>query len=456
MALTRCSECGNLVSDKASACPICGHEVSAAAATTAPASTPKTLNDILAERGAVPETLNDRLQREAAASTAPAAEADATAAPRRTQEPTAERHAPAQQVPAQQTETSATAAASASPRTASRAAEPILPDPRAADSRYAQDAGTPAEEPWRRDDDDDESYDDERRRRAAMGYRIALIILVLIIIPLAFFFAKYVSKVRDVERNAELVASAKQMLEEENSQLEADAKDLVAEFENMKIQNDTMLVKYQQATAMLEQLQKEKTYNYNQINKYKRELATLKDVMKGYLRQIDSLNSINRHLQQENISFKKDIATAQLRADVAEEKAEELNTKVRIGSVIRARSIALASLGAKSNPVSRIKNAKRLRVDFELTANELAEPGQKTVYVRILSPEGYLLSGDNVITFSFEGEALIASAERTVDYENNDVPVSIFYTGNGFTQGTYTVQLYTEGRLIGENEIYMR
>ena len=141
---------------------------------------------------------------------------------------------------------------------------------------------------------------------------------------------------------------------------------------------------------------------------------------------------------------------------MAEEKAEELNTKVRIGSVIRARSIALASLGAKSNPVSRIKNAKRLRVDFELTANELAEPGQKTVYVRILSPEGYLLSGDNVITFSFEGEALIASAERTVDYENNDVPVSIFYTGNGFTQGTYTIQLYTEGRLIGENEIYMR
>ena len=86
MALTRCSKCGNLVSDKASACPICGHEVSAAAATTAPASTPKTLNDILAERGAVPETLNDRLQREAAASTAPAAEADAPAALRSRQQ----------------------------------------------------------------------------------------------------------------------------------------------------------------------------------------------------------------------------------------------------------------------------------------------------------------------------------------------------------------------------------
>lgn len=446
MALTRCSKCGNLVSDKASACPICGHEVSAVAATTAPASAPKTLNDILAERGAVPETLNDRLQREVTAPATHTNESPAPAAPHRTQEPATGQ---SQQARTQPPASAAAAAVSAATQPAPREAAPI------ADSRYAQDAGTP-EMPWRRDDDDDENYENERRRRATMGYRIALIILILIIIPLAFFFAKYVSKVRDVERNAELVASAKQMLEEENTQLEADAKDLVAEFENMKIQNDTMIVKYQQATAMLEQLQKEKTYNYNQINKYKRELATLKDVMKGYLRQIDSLNNINRHLQQENISFKKEITTAQLRADVAEEKAEELNTKVRIGSVIRARSIALTALNAKSNPISRISNAKRLRIDFELTANELAEPGQKTVYVRILSPEGYLLSGDNVITFSFEGEALIASAERTVDYENNDVPVSIFYTGNGFTRGTYTVQLYTEGRLIGENEVYMR
>ena len=209
---------------------------------------------------------------------------------------------------------------------------------------------------------------------------------------------------------------------------------------------------------MLEKLQKEKTYNYNELNRYKRELATLKDVMKGYLRQIDSLNNINKHLQAQNISYKREISTAQLRADVAEEKAEELNSKVRIGSVIRARGIAMSPLNAKSKAVTRVKNAERLRVDFELTANELAEPGQKTVYVRIISPDGYLLSADNVITFSFEGDALLASAERTVDYENNDVPVSIFYDYNrkGLSAGTYKVQLYTEGRLIGENDVYLR
>ncbi|MBP3455899.1 MAG: hypothetical protein J6K38_06495 [Alistipes sp.] len=467
MALIRCKKCGNLVSDKASACPICGEEVAAAA----PAA-PKTLNDILAERGATPVTLNDRLQQQGEAQPVQ------PAGPAQPARPVAPEREPAQEAvresvsePAPQRPTEPAPARNAVRDERPRVmpvVEPIVNTGRSHDDydRPRNDYDRRAYDDRRTDDGGADypadSYADseelERMRKSTKGYRIALVILILIIIPLAFFFTKYVNKVREVERNAELITSAKQMLEEENSQLEADAQDLVAEFENMKIQNDTMLVKYQQATAMLEQLQKEKTYNYNQINKYKRELATLKDVMKGYLRQIDSLNNINKHLQAENISYKKEISTAQLRADVAEEKAEELNSKVRIGSVIRARGIAMSPLNAKSKSVSRVRNAERLRVDFELTANELAEPGQKTVYVRIISPDGYLLSPDNVITFSYEGDALLASAERTVDYENNDVPVSIFYdySRKGLAAGTYKVQLYTEGRLIGENDIYLR
>lgn len=460
MALIRCKKCGNLVSDKASACPICGEEVAAAA----PAA-PKTLNDILAERGATPVTLNDRLQQQSGAQPAqPVQPARSEAA---VHEPVREHvYEPAMQPRPESRPEPQPEAVRRDESALGQTAAPVA-DIKPARSDYDRygcdndcrgndfrsDSGDPD---YPRDGSDDEEY--ERMRRSAKGYRIAIIVLILILIPLAYFFAKYAKDIRDVERNVDILTSAKQMFEEENSLLEAQAQDVVTQLEEMKLQNDTMMVKYQEAAAMLEKLQKEKTYNYNELNRYKRELATLKDVMKGYLRQIDSLNNINKHLQAQNISYKREISTAQLRADVAEEKAEELNSKVRIGSVIRARGIAMSPLNAKSKAVTRVKNAERLRVDFELTANELAEPGQKTVYVRIISPDGYLLSADNVITFSFEGDALLASAERTVDYENNDVPVSIFYDYNrkGLSAGTYKVQLYTEGRLIGENDVYLR
>ena len=176
--------------------------------------------------------------------------------------------------------------------------------------------------------------------------------------------------------------------------------------------------------------------------------------MKGYLKQIDSLNTINSNLQAQNVAYKKEISTAQLRADVAEEKADELNTKVRIGAVIRASGIRMFALNDKSKEVRRIRQAKRLRVDFELTANELAEPGEKSIYICITPPDGYVLSSNEVIAFNYEGSEMMASAMRKVDYENQSVPVSIFYDGVAFEAGTYKVDIYIDGRHSGSQETY--
>ena len=102
------------------------------------------------------------------------------------------------------------------------------------------------------------------------------------------------------------------------------------------------------------------------------------------------------------------------------------------------------------------EKAARLRVDFVLTANELATPGAKTVYVRITSPDGYVLTTEAMPTFDFEGERLSYSAMREVDYQNQDLEVGIYYNSTGFAAGAYTVQLFCDGRLIGTSQIAMR
>jgi hypothetical protein len=281
-----------------------------------------------------------------------------------------------------------------------------------------------------------------------------LIILALLLVPAAIFSVNYLLKYKSIQDDYALVQSARQMFEEQNAMLQRDAEDLVAELESLKDQNDTMLVKYQEAVVMLEQLQREKTYNYNELAKYKREVETLRGVMRGYLRQIDSLNTINSDLQARNVEYQREISTAQLRADVAEEKADELGTKVRIGSVIRASGVRIVALNNNSREVRKIRQASRLRVDLELTANELAEPGEKSIYICITAPDGYVLASEDMIVFNFEGDEMMASAVRKVDYENEPVPVSIFYDGSHFEKGTYKVDIYIDGRHSGSQETY--
>ncbi len=302
---------------------------------------------------------------------------------------------------------------------------------------------------------DDYEADITRYKRSSAGFLTLAAILLILLIPLTIFAVKNYGKVKAIEQDYALLESARSLFEEQNNMLQRDAETLVKELEAYKGKNDTMMQRYQEAVVMLEQLQREKTYNYSQLAKYRKEVDMLKGVMKGYLRKIDSLNDINTDLQAKNVEYEKERKTFKERAEKAEEKADELKTKVRIGSVIRTGGVRMVALNDNSKPVKRIKVASRLRVDFELTANELAEPGEKTIYVCITDPDGYVLSpASKMIPFTFEGESRAASAMRKVSYENQSVPVSVFYDGEAFEKGTYTVDIFVDGRHCGSGSTY--
>jgi DNA repair ATPase RecN len=245
-------------------------------------------------------------------------------------------------------------------------------------------------------------------------------------------------------------------LEVVRDSIKNDLTSLISEYDSLQYQNDTISARLVEANELVEQLKYERRLNYNRLRAYEKEVGTLRTVMKRYLRQIDSLNSLNKKLINENVSYRKEISSANLRAERAEEKASELKNKVQQGAILRARDISLVALNAKGNQVSRVRTATTLRVDFTLNANELTTPGNREVYVRITSPDGYILSTEQTPTFEFEGGKLSYSASREVDYQNEDVDVSIFYNGSGFAAGTYKVQLYSGGYMMGSTEVALR
>ena len=292
--------------------------------------------------------------------------------------------------------------------------------------------------------------DGQGSKKSIQGYRIVIIILAVILAALSIF---YFSDLRRQKADYDLLII-------DRDSIQSDLSTLMEDFDDLQVSNDTLSIQMgierQRADSLMKKLQQERSWSYAKINQYKKEVATLQNIMRGYNRQIDSLNTLNKQLIDENVSYRKEITTANMRAEMAEEKAQELDNKVRQGSVIYARAIRLVALNERGKDVSRIKNAARLRIDFTMTANALAMPGEKTIYVRITSPDGYVLSSESVPTFEFEGERISYSASRDVDYQNEDLNVGVFYTGSGFIAGTYLVQLYCDGFLIGSAEIPMR
>lgn len=296
------------------------------------------------------------------------------------------------------------------------------------------------------ENDDDDYYYQTDVNKSLRGYKIVIAILAIILAAISVLYYNINRRQQLEYRELEVVRDS----------IKNDLTNLISEYDSLQYQNDTISARLVEANELVEQLKYERRLNYNRLRAYEKEVGTLRTVMKRYLRQIDSLNSLNKRLITENVSYRREISSATLRAERAEERATELKNKVKQGAVVRAREIALMALNAKDKPVSRVRTATKLCVSFTLNSNELATPGNREVYVRITSPDGYILSTEQTPTFEFEGGKLNYSASREVDYQNEDLEVNIFYNGSGFAAGTYKVQLYSDGYMIGSTELVLR
>lgn len=287
----------------------------------------------------------------------------------------------------------------------------------------------------------------ERSAKSIRGYQIVIVLLVVVLGVLAFI---YFRQVRSIKAEAQA----------EKEVLQQNINDLIVDIDNLKVDNDSISynlgLERHRADSLMEKLQNERNISRATIRKYEKEINTMRNIMRNYVRQIDSLNQLNRSLTQENVAYRQQVNDERVRAQAAEERATELSNRVKVGSIVRARDIVLTALNSNDRVVPRASRAVRLRVDFILTANDLATPGERNVYVRITGPDGYVLAGDVSSLFDYEGDKLTYSAVREIDYQNKDLEVGLYYNGEGITSGTYNVEVYMDGYMIGTAEAYLK
>ena len=210
------------------------------------------------------------------------------------------------------------------------------------------------------------------------------------------------------------------------------------------------------ADSLLDRLKKERNWNYSKIKKYERELGTLRTAMQGFVRQIDSLNRLNQQLVGENLRYKKEMSSLRLRTEAAEERVQEQDNMLKRGSQLRARDVVLQPYNKRNKLVKKAKQTETLVTEFVLSANELATPGERTVYVRIITPDGDILGSPDGGNFTFEGENYAYSAKRAVDYQGEDLPMSIYYDASGLYAGKYTTMVYVDGHMVGQSDIILQ
>ena len=221
--------------------------------------------------------------------------------------------------------------------------------------------------------------------------------------------------------------------------------------------NDSLNVEKEKVGQLIERLQKTEATNRAKIRQYEQELGTLRSIMKGYIRQIDSLNTLNVSLRNDAAAARREAQESKRQYEDLRTTTDELSKKASAGSVVKGRGFNLVAINESNKVTDRSSRARKLRACLSLIENSIAERGWRTVYIRVKGPDDVLLTDDSGKVFTSGGEQMIYSASREVDYQGEEVEICIYFNASqGFEKGKYTVDFYTDETRLGTAEMILK
>lgn len=283
------------------------------------------------------------------------------------------------------------------------------------------------------------------------GFIAAIAVLALLLIGGAFLYFQ------EKNQNQEIT----EILEDEKLQLTKELETLSTDYSDLKTDNDTLNYQLELEKAKIDELIKElkqsKNNTYSQLKKYKGEISSLKGLIKEYAFKVDSLNMLSYQLQEENEFYREEVKVKTAKVDSLSSSNEELQKLVSKVSVLEPMNLKAYPTNRRNKEVRRLGWTKKIKVDFTFPKNLAVEAGGKDIYIVVTRPDKVIVSNPLGETFPMNGEDVVYTMKRTVYYENDVLPVSLFWDNDkSLIKGDYTVAVILDGRIIGSTNMFIK
>ena len=264
-----------------------------------------------------------------------------------------------------------------------------------------------------------------------------------------------------VTRNSQMQEMQEQYVVDKQD-LEDEYEAISLQYEGFKfsVQNDSLLYKLQNEQTKVLRLQEElrmtQASDKAEIKRLSDELATLRKILRSYIHQIDSLNTLNQELRAENAQITNQYNRTSRTLQQVSQEREKLSEKVSLAAQLVATNINAKAVNDRGREQSRLSRSTQFVVSFTVTRNITAEPGERTIYIRIMTPDGNVLSKSSDNRFTYENSDIIYSMRRVVEYGGEEIPVTMYWDIEEFLMpGTYKADIFADGHHIGSNSFAM-
>ena len=279
---------------------------------------------------------------------------------------------------------------------------------------------------------------------------IALFILILLLISSLFYQSENMKKQMDLKIQ---FIEQKNIIRDELDDLVDEHDELLEEYgdlNNQLFEKDSLI---QNQIAEIKSLIR----NKKDLKEARIKIENLKRISKRYLADIDSLFYINERLASEKDSVIKVNKNINWKNYTLNKKNIQLSDQVNKGSVLEVSNISVEALRfrgtGKEVPTRSAQKTQILRSCFNISANQIAKSGQKSLCIQYLNPRGEMLNS----TDSVDINQVQYSLTDSINYLNKDLEICIDFERNKMLiEGNYVLKVFIDDLFLAESKFNLR
>ncbi len=239
------------------------------------------------------------------------------------------------------------------------------------------------------------------------------------------------------------------------------------ELQAMGLENDSLEAQIATITADINELRGFRTRSYSLADqrRFRERASQFEKQLVQKDQDIVQLQEDKEVLTTENTTLKtKQVKLADTLSTIKTENAE-LTEKVKLASKLEAKDLSVNIINSRgkekddSDNEFRARRVDKIRLAFKLGKNDVAMLGPKTVYMRLIEPDGAALYNTTTGsgTFEFDGQETYYTAKRDIVFDNTGQQVSFLYDKNAaYKKGPHTIELYADGFMIGKSSFVLK
>lgn len=252
--------------------------------------------------------------------------------------------------------------------------------------------------------------------------------------------------------------------EKSNIQTSFDAS--LARLDSIQTANVALDSKLTSSNEQISKMKREIRSILNKKNATAADLSKARDMIAQLNGQITDMQNQIAMLQQQNDSLKQNVVvltsekeTISHNLDSTSVVNQNLNQKVDIASTLNASNISITPIKVRKNGKEKVssvaKRVDKLVVSFDVN-NRIIQPGTTDVYVVVIGPDGKPVTtttdstGDTFTTRDEGSKTFTAKLPVDLQTAQTKNVEFAFAPGSHFQQGSYKIQIYQNGFLIGE------